>query len=157
MSSGLGQRHTSNLFQSVQAICLGVAILIMAAGCAPHLPVTPPITPALSSPPAPTPVKPPILIALTPPSPARQLANTVFRIELTDPARRKPIDGAQVNVRLSMPSMFMPQVDVACPGIGGGYYSGTGTFTMAGDWAVAVRVRTSDGRNATLLRTVHVE
>jgi hypothetical protein len=80
-------------------------------------------------------------LTILPPSPARALKHTLFGVALhrTDGS---PVTGADVRIKLSMPSMPMPDQLISCKEQRAGYYWGEGIFTMNGDWLISVRART---------------
>jgi len=58
----------------------------------------------------------------------------------------KPVAGAEVTAKLTMPAMKMPENKVRLQfAAGAGAYRGAVTFTMPGLWQVEVSVRSADG------------
>ena len=71
------------------------------------------------------------------PSPPRQLDPARFQVQLTD-SRNKPVSGAAVTAGLVMPAMDMGRNAVALHETAAGTYTGTGRFTMPGNWEATV-------------------
>jgi nitrogen fixation protein FixH len=77
-----------------------------------------------------------IAFAVTPEQP-RQLDPAQFKVQVTD-KNKTPVSGAAVTVGLAMPAMDMGRNDVRLHEAPPGTYTGTGRFTMPGDWEAAV-------------------
>ncbi len=75
-------------------------------------------------------------LAVTPKQP-RQLDPALFQVQVTD-SRNKPVHGAAVTAELVMPAMNMGQNVTALHEAPPGTYSGTGRFTMPGNWEATV-------------------
>jgi nitrogen fixation protein FixH len=79
------------------------------------------------------------------PDPPRPLEESTFAVRLrsvTDEA----VTGARVEADLSMPSHRMGENRVALRETEAGIYTGTGRFTMPGEWRVEIRVEKGDHR-----------
>ena len=111
--------------------------LLLCAGCTPH----PAALPRED-------LNPDLRLALdTTPNPPSSLDPTTFTVRASD-AKGRPVSGATVSVRLDMPAMPMGDNGIGLkPGVVGAY-TGTGRFTMAGDWRVTVTAA-QGGRSAT--------
>ena len=72
------------------------------------------------------------------PTPPRQLDPTQMQVQITD-GTGKPVNGAAVTLALAMPTMDMGRNGVVAVAGAPGVYTGTGRFTMPGDWSVTVR------------------
>ncbi len=114
------------------ALGMVAAAAVLGTGCSPHSGSLPPTNTAHWR----------IRFLLTPKSP-RQLDPALLRVQVTD-SRNKPVSGAAVTVELAMPAMDMGRNDVQLHETPPGTYTGTGRFTMPGDWDAAV----SAGRGA---------
>lgn len=101
------------------AVCLG-------AGCSPHLRPLPPAETAHWK----------IAFSVTPGQP-RQLDPALFQVQVTD-KNKKPVSGAAVTAELVMPAMDMGRNAVPLHETTPGTYTGTGRFTMPGDWEATV-------------------
>ena len=101
------------------AVCLG-------AGCSPHLRPLPPADTVHWK----------IALSVTPGQP-RQLDPARFQVQVTD-SRNKPVSGAAVTTELVMPAMDMGRNAVSLRETAPGNYTGTGRFTMPGNWAATV-------------------
>lgn len=77
-----------------------------------------------------------ITLALRPSSP-RQLDPEQFTVTLRD-ARGQRVSGADVTADLTMPAMEMGNNRVTLTPQAPGTYTGTGRFTMPGDWQVTI-------------------
>lgn len=71
------------------------------------------------------------------PRPVMSLDPTALTVRIRDAAGR-PVSGATVTLRLDMPAMPMGRNEVRARETMAGAYAGTGRFTMAGAWRVAV-------------------
>jgi hypothetical protein len=78
-----------------------------------------------------------ISITLERPEQAELLKDYELFVTLKD-AGGTAIDGATVFVEMTMPAMPMPPQQPIADGMGGGRYRLRSTFTMEGDWKVAV-------------------
>ena len=81
------------------------------------------------------------IVLATQPAAPRQLDPTRLTVTLRDKSG-KPVDGATVNVVLTMPDMDMGKNAVALAPGDPGVYVGTGRFTMPGKWSVNVAAST---------------
>ncbi len=82
-------------------------------------------------------------LTCTPAAP-RQLDPAQFRVQLTDSAG-EPVAGAVVTLALAMPTMDMGRNEVPATASGApGVYTGTGRFTMPGDWSATVQASKGD-------------
>ncbi len=78
-----------------------------------------------------------IALATRPASP-QQMDETRFFVQIAD-THHRPVSGAAVSVQLAMPAMDMGRNTVALHETATpGTYTGTGRFTMPGDWQAAV-------------------
>ena len=75
---------------------------------------------------------------VTRPAPPRQLDPAQFQVQIRDKAGR-PVSGASVLVRLTMPAMDMGPNQATAQAGAAGVYTGGGRFTMPGDWLVTVQ------------------
>lgn len=111
---------------TIKTRSIACGLLLFLTGCAHPRPVAPP------------PVSPNLHIRLTiSPAPPRQLDLSVFTVTVTD-AQRKPVKEANVLVRLTMPTMAMPENVVTTNPVEAGTWVGAGRFTMAGEWLATV-------------------
>lgn len=74
--------------------------------------------------------------SVTPRQP-RQLDPALFRVRVTD-KNKQPVSGAAVTVLLAMPAMDMGRNEIMLHETAAGAYTGTGRFTMPGDWEATV-------------------
>ncbi|MEO7717572.1 MAG: FixH family protein [Capsulimonas sp.] len=112
--------------------CAAASMLIL-AGCHQTTPPAP-----SSPPPVALPAAGGVQIQLkVSPEPPRQLDTATFTV-IAGNERGEPLRDATVNVDLTMPSMEMPKNEIVCRQTKPGEYSGTGRFTMAGDWQARV-------------------
>jgi hypothetical protein len=79
-----------------------------------------------------------VSLQMTPLTP-RQMDPTQFTVHLTD-SHARPVSKASVGTELTMPTMAMGQNAVVLAPTAPGVYSGTGRFSMDGDWVVVVTV-----------------
>lgn len=77
-----------------------------------------------------------IAFSVTPRQP-RQLDPAQFQVQVTD-KNKKPVSGAAVTARLVMPAMDMGRNAVTLHETTPGTYTGTGRFTMPGNWEATV-------------------
>ncbi len=105
---------------------LGLAALCFGAGCSPRSSPLPPADTAQWQ----------IAFLVTPKQP-RQLDPAQFQVQLTD-SKNKRVSGAALTVELAMPAMDMGRNEVTLHEAPLGTYTGTGRFTMPGDWEAAV-------------------
>ena len=77
-----------------------------------------------------------IRLLVTPKQP-RQLDPARLQARVTD-SRNKPVAGAAVAVQIAMPTMDMGRNAVTLHEAAPGTYTGTGRFTMPGDWETTV-------------------
>lgn len=101
------------------AVCLG-------AGCSPPFRPLPPADTAHWK----------IAFSVTPRQP-RQLDPALFQVQVTD-SKNKLVSGAAVTAGLAMPAMDMGRNAVPLHETTPGNYTGTGRFTMPGNWAATV-------------------
>lgn len=122
------------------AAFLGLALFCF--GCKSETTAPERITPA--STPAPPPAaqaKMPWKIALVvEPAQPKSDQTTTFRVKIED-EKDRPIEGAQVSASLVMKLMDMGKSEVKLNDSGGGFYEGSGKFTMTGPWSVVVSAK----------------
>ncbi len=98
--------------------------------------------------PASTPAPPPSAQAKTPwkialvvePAQPKSGQATTFRVKLED-EKDRPIEGAEVTASLVMKLMDMGKNEVKLNDSGGGFYEGSGKFTMTGPWGVVISAK----------------
>lgn len=102
--------------------------LVWAGGCGPR-PAAPPVRsdPALQ------------VVLQSPLHPIRQLDPTPLRVLVRD-QQNQPVSDAKISIDLTMPDMDMGKNRVVPTYQGLGVYTGTGRFTMAGEWRATVTV-----------------
>ena len=113
----------------------GLGGLLLCAGCAPH--------PAAPAPPA-AQAAWTLTFAASPPAP-KSYDPAALTVRVRDAAGR-PVRGAAVTLALSMPAMEMGRNEVTARETSPGVYTGTGRFTMSGDWQVAAAAAGASGR-----------
>lgn len=112
---------------TIKPCAFACALLLLPVGCARPKPAAPP-----------APVSPNLHISLTiSPAPPRQLDLSVFTVTVMD-AQSRPVKEANVSVRLTMPTMAMPENVVTPKPVEAGTWVGAGRFTMAGTWQATV-------------------
>lgn len=78
------------------------------------------------------------------PAQAELLKNYDLTVTLTD-AAKKPVEGADVSLKLDMPAMPMADTQPVADSAGNGRYRVNTTYNMAGDWLITVNAEV-DGK-----------
>lgn len=79
-----------------------------------------------------------VSLQVSPPSPS-PLDQARFTVRVVDHSGR-PVDGAQVTLKMTMATMDMGTTILPLQASGPGEYSSTGSFGMAGKWNMAITV-----------------
>ena len=80
-----------------------------------------------------------VILSLSPYPPRGGQAST-FEVTLAD-ASGQPVSDATISLNLTMPAMWMPPNQFSLQPASNGRYSGSGRFTMRGEWRIEVVIQ----------------